>query len=70
MVDYLLVNHFNNFITKIRNPILPDLNKTRKPEKKHFNKELKEQLKLFHKKDYDIYNYALRMREKRMKKYE
>jgi hypothetical protein len=57
--------YFNNLILKIKNPILPDLNKTVKPEKNHFNQGLKEQLKEFHKKDYKIYDYALKLREDR-----
>ncbi|WP_169334103.1 sulfotransferase family 2 domain-containing protein [Psychroflexus tropicus] len=62
--------YFNNFISKIKNPTLPDLNKTVKPEKNHFDNDIKGQLKQFHKKDYEIYDYALRMRKKRINSYE
>jgi hypothetical protein len=55
-------------ILKIDNPKLPSLNKNPKSTKSYFeDNDLKQKLMDFHKKDFEIYNYALDKREKRLR---
>lgn len=60
---------FNEYILKVKNPILPYLNKTKKPDEQYVDKDLRNKLIRYHKKDYDLYNYALKLRENRTKFY-
>ena len=56
----------NDHVIKIKNPALPNLNRTKKPNVQHFDTDTLEKLKQFHGKDFEIYSYALEQRQKRI----
>ena len=58
--------YLNDHVLKIKNPTLLDLNRTKKPNVQYFDADTLEKLKQFHNKDFEIYSYALKQRQKRI----